>query len=211
MHSHGETLRRIGGVRIKPIPQKTLKGIPRGQCDVLIIQSWAFERLDSRLYLLGIWPKMGYFCPKASNRSPKWGKMPKKGIRHEEVVMRRTDYKGKRIKRNLTKCCEVFKSYDRVQDSYGTMLENDPEIVEIKCNVPLEDHSIGEYTTDFVCTKEDGSIMVRECVYRKNLLRPKTITLLDFSQRYWYPHPWIYYLCFFDESFHDKQLAQILA
>ena len=99
--------------------------------------------------------------------------------------MRRTDFKGKRIKRKLIKCSEVFKAFDDVQNTLGEILDNNSNIIEIKCNVPLEDSSIGDYTTDFVCTKEDGSIMVRECVYRKLLLRPKTITLLDFSQRYW--------------------------
>lgn len=99
--------------------------------------------------------------------------------------MRRTDYKGKRVKRKLNKCKDVFKAFDDVQNALGDLLDEDQNISEIKCNVPLEDKSIGDYTTDFVCTKENGSIMARECVYRKVLLRPKTITQLDFSQRYW--------------------------
>jgi len=46
----------------------------------------------------------------------------------------------------------------------------------------------GEYTTDFVCTKADGDLMVRECVFRKNLLRPTTAKLLDVSRDYWLKH-----------------------
>ncbi len=100
--------------------------------------------------------------------------------------MRRIDYKGKRIKRSLVKCNDVFKAYDDIQNALADLLDNDPSIIEIKCNVLLEDHSIGDYTTDFVCTKDDGTIMVRECVFRKVLLRPKTVTLLHFSQHYWF-------------------------
>ena len=100
--------------------------------------------------------------------------------------MRRTDYKGKRITRKLEKSAALFEAFDDIQNALGTILDEDPSIVEIQCNVPLEDTSIGNYTSDFVCIKQDGSLMVRECVYRKVLLRPKTVTLLDFSQRYWF-------------------------
>jgi hypothetical protein len=64
-------------------------------------------------------------------------------------------------------------------------LEEDDNVVSFRCNVPIEDNSIGDFTTDYLITFEDESIAVRECVLRKNLLRPRTIKLLDFSQRYW--------------------------
>jgi len=52
----------------------------------------------------------------------------------------------------------------------------------------MEGLSEGEYTTDFLCLKTDGEYMVRECVFRKNLLRPSTARLLDASKEYWLRH-----------------------
>ena len=46
---------------------------------------------------------------------------------------------------------------------------------------------VGEYTSDFVCTKADGDLMVRECVFRKFLMKPLTVKLLDASRDYWLP------------------------
>ena len=43
----------------------------------------------------------------------------------------------------------------------------------------------GEYTSDFVCIKTDGEVMVRECVQRKHLMKPMTVKLLDASREYW--------------------------
>lgn len=43
----------------------------------------------------------------------------------------------------------------------------------------------GDYTSDFVCMKEDGDLMVRECVERKYLTKPLTAKLLDTSRQYW--------------------------
>lgn len=44
------------------------------------------------------------------------------------------------------------------------------------------------YTTDFVCVKVDGDLMVRECVFRKHLMKPLTVKLLDASREYWLRH-----------------------
>ena len=52
-------------------------------------------------------------------------------------------------------------------------------------NVYLEDCSAGDYCGDFVAVKADGDLMVRECVYQKNLTKPKTLRLLDASRDYW--------------------------
>ena len=62
---------------------------------------------------------------------------------------------------------------------------NDDEIKEIIVNYYLQDFSEGEYTSDFVCIKENGDYMVRECVFRKKLLLPRTCKLLDASRLYW--------------------------
>ncbi len=99
--------------------------------------------------------------------------------------MRSKNYKGRCVKRALPKFAVTCRTYDTVQTTYALNLSKNPEIESIQCNVLLEDYSEGEYTTDFVITKTDGSTAVRECVLRKNLLRPRTVKLLDFSHRYW--------------------------
>ena len=99
--------------------------------------------------------------------------------------MRNANQKGKCVKRSLPKFVLVCKTYDAVQEAYATKLSEDVSITEIRANVLLEElFEEGEYTSDFVITYGDESIAVRECVLRKNLLRPRTVKLLDFSQRY---------------------------
>lgn len=65
------------------------------------------------------------------------------------------------------------------------MLQENDDIVEIRCNVLLEGLTEGEYTSDFVCTKTNGDLMIRECVYRSKIEKPMTIKLLDMSREYW--------------------------
>lgn len=99
--------------------------------------------------------------------------------------MRNINQKKRCVKRALPKFTSVCKTYDKVQEAYASRLSDDDEIVEIQCNVPIEDTSIGEFTSDFVFKRRDGTIAVRECTLRTKVLRPRTVTLLDFSQRYW--------------------------
>ena len=99
--------------------------------------------------------------------------------------MRNKNYKGRCVKRSLPKFVSICKTYDVVQQAYADRLSTEDDVLEIRCNVLLEDTSEGEFTSDFVVTKRDGNIAVRECVLRTNLLRPRTVKLLDFSQRYW--------------------------
>ena len=99
--------------------------------------------------------------------------------------MRLRDPKTRCIKRKIPKCKDILRTYDKVQNAYADILAEDNDVVEIFCNLPLEDKSVGDFVSDFVCTKSDGTTMVRECVLRTNLLRPRTVKLLDFSQRYW--------------------------
>lgn len=100
--------------------------------------------------------------------------------------MRQRKLKTRRITRRVSKCKEPIKTYDAVQDKYADTLDADPDVIEIICNVPFEDTSIGDFTTDYLIKRADGSEAVRECVFRKNLLKPRTIKLLDFSQKYWF-------------------------
>ena len=52
----------------------------------------------------------------------------------------------------------------------------------------LERVKLIPYTSDFVCIKTNGDWMVRECVYRKFLMKPMTVKLLDISRDYWLRH-----------------------
>ena len=96
--------------------------------------------------------------------------------------MRKKDFKGRCVKKTLSKCKVVCKTYDNIQTAYADILQAESDIKEIKCNVLLDNT---DYTTDFVCVKKDNEIMVRECVNRNHLVKPMTIKLLDFSKDYW--------------------------
>ena len=90
------------------------------------------------------------------------------------------------IKRKLSKCNKVFVAFNELQLKYGETLESNEEILDIKSNVELTNFELGDnFTTDFLCTKRDGEMLVRECVYRKNLLKPAVIKMLDASRNYW--------------------------
>lgn len=78
-----------------------------------------------------------------------------------------------------------MKCYDKIQVAYADILENNVDVAEIRCNVLLDDLDEGEYTSDFVCTKNNGELMVRECVFQKKLSLPRTCKLLDASRIYW--------------------------
>ena len=102
--------------------------------------------------------------------------------------MRKKNYKGRCEKRNISKCQEVCRTYDAIQYAYADILQANKNITEIRCNVPLDRLSVGDYTSDFVCIKLNGDMMVRECVYRKLLTKPLTVKLLDESRLYWLRH-----------------------
>lgn len=89
-------------------------------------------------------------------------------------------------KKKLSKCEEVFRSYSDIQLQYANLLESDDSILEFKCNVVLDDFELdGTYTTDFLITKTNGDILIRECVFRNRITKPLNIKLLDASYRYW--------------------------
>ena len=99
--------------------------------------------------------------------------------------MRKKNYKGRCEKRSLSKCQEICRTYDSIQYAYADVLQNFDGVANIRCNVLLENLSVGEYTTDFLCTRTNGDLFVRECVNRKYLTKPLTIKLLDESRLYW--------------------------
>ncbi len=104
------------------------------------------------------------------------------------AAMRKKGYKGRCEKKDLSKSQEVCRTYDAIQSNYADILQNDNNIQEIRCNVLLDGLSEGAYTSDFVCVKADGDLMVRECVFRKFLTKPMTVKLLDASRDYWINH-----------------------
>lgn len=104
------------------------------------------------------------------------------------AAMRKKGYKGRCEKKDLSKSQEVCRTYDAIQSNYADILQNDNDIQEIRCNVLLDGLSEGAYTSDFVCVKTDGDLMVRECVFRKFLKKPMTVKLLDASRDYWLKH-----------------------
>lgn len=99
--------------------------------------------------------------------------------------MRSVNYKGKCIKKKLKKSRDISKFYDNIQLAFAERMDSDPDIKEITVNFYLQDFCEGEFTTDIVCVKADGSYMVRECLFRKKLLLPRTCRLLDASHLYW--------------------------
>lgn len=99
--------------------------------------------------------------------------------------MRPQKTKDRCTKKRLSKCEGVVRLYDKIMIAFAEILEADKEIQTINCNVPMENLPVGDYTSDFVCIKTDGSCIVRECVWRKKLLSPRTAKLLDASREYW--------------------------
>lgn len=102
--------------------------------------------------------------------------------------MRKKNFKGRCEKRSLSKCHGVCRTYDPIQYAYADILQSDDDIAEIRCNVLLDGLEQGEFTTDFVCVKTNGDLMVRECVSRNHLTKPLTVKLLDASRDYWLRH-----------------------
>lgn len=103
----------------------------------------------------------------------------------ERLSMRKKGYKGRCEKRVLNKCQDVCRTYDDIQRAYTDVLQEREEVVEFRCNIPLDGLEEGEFTTDFLVTRTDGDIFIRECVQRKFLTKPMTVKLLDASREYW--------------------------
>lgn len=108
-------------------------------------------------------------------------------LRERGQKLKKKSYRGTRCeKRTMSKCADgVARTYNAIESSYAEMLQENPDIKEFRCQVLLEGLEIGEYCSDFVATKVDGDLRVRECVYRKHLRKPMTAKLLDASRNYW--------------------------
>lgn len=101
------------------------------------------------------------------------------------ALMRKMGFKGRCTKKALSKSKEICRTYDPIQGKYAEKLEESPEIQEIRCNVLMEGLEEGEYTSDFVCIKTNGDLMVRECLQRDRLTKPMNVKLLNASRNYW--------------------------
>ena len=101
--------------------------------------------------------------------------------------MRKKNFKGRCEKRSLEKFTTICKTYDPIQSAYANILVKNKDIAEGRCNEILDDDS-SEYMTDFVCTKTNGDLMVRECISRKLLSRPQMAAMMDMSRTYWLRH-----------------------
>ena len=100
--------------------------------------------------------------------------------------MYNSNTRSKTIKKKLGKCKNIFYAHSNLQFEYGNNLDLNDDIVEIKCNVKLIGCELGDsYTSDFVCIKRSGEIMVRECVEKSKLIKPLTCKMLDSSRNYW--------------------------
>ena len=88
--------------------------------------------------------------------------------------MRKKNFKGRCEKRKIDKCVEVCRTYDPIQYAYADLLQVSDEVTEISCNIPLDGLEVGEHTSDFVCIKANGDLIVRECVHRRLLMKPLT-------------------------------------
>lgn len=110
------------------------------------------------------------------------------------AIMRKQIQKERCTKIKLEKCPRVCCLYDKVQLAAARMLNADPSIVQIECNIPLQLDEIPAddlnlpsetYTTDFVIHFTDGTTAVREAVFRSHLSRPSVAERLELSRRYW--------------------------
>ena len=100
--------------------------------------------------------------------------------------MQKRNYRGVRCeKRSFEKCEGVCKTFNAIQSKYAEALQDNPDVQSFRTNVPLNGLEDGDFTSDFVAVKTDGELMVRECVWRKNITRPRTLKLLDASRFYW--------------------------
>lgn len=96
--------------------------------------------------------------------------------------MQKTNYKGRCVKRSLSKCKGVCRTYTPLQEAYADVLQKEKDIAEFETNAALDGL---EYTTDFLFKKENGDLGVRECVNRNHLTKPMVVKLLDMSRAYW--------------------------
>ena len=101
--------------------------------------------------------------------------------------MRNKGLKTRCTKQSLPKFEGGCKTFDKLQTAAAVYLSGlvDDDVISIRTNVDSALVDGTQYTTDFVCEKENGDLAIWECVYRKHLMKPLTIKLLDASRSFW--------------------------
>lgn len=99
--------------------------------------------------------------------------------------MRNKIQKGRCIKLTLNNFASPVKTYDSLQLAAAKSLSTNSNFVDCRCNVDSSTVDGKQYTTDFLCIDKDGKYTAYECVWRKNLQKPRTMALLDASQAFW--------------------------
>lgn len=99
--------------------------------------------------------------------------------------MRNKGLKTRCTKQSLPKFEGVCKTFDKVQTEAAVVLSKMEDVKNIRSNVDSAIVDSTVFTSDFVCEKENGDLAVWECVYRKHLMKPLTVKLLDASRSFW--------------------------
>ena len=99
--------------------------------------------------------------------------------------MRNKKIKIKCVKMSLPHFDKVVKTYDALQLSAAKSLSTNSNFVSIQSNVDSTELDGIKYTSDFLCKDKKGTYSVFECVWRKQLDKPKMMILLDASQKFW--------------------------
>lgn len=96
--------------------------------------------------------------------------------------MKKKNYRGTACtKRSVAKCIGVCRTFGILETAYADRLSQEKKVKSFQTNIPI----CGEFMTDFLICKKDGTMAVRECVYRKILTRASTLNRLDISKKYW--------------------------
>lgn len=59
-------------------------------------------------------------------------------------------YKGKCVKKRISKCKDIIKCFDDIMLAYVDKIERDENISEILCNVPLEDFDLSAFSSAII-------------------------------------------------------------
>ena len=89
--------------------------------------------------------------------------------------MRKKNQKIRCEKQRLPKVKGLCRTYDKVQTATAVYLSQREDIICIRCNVDSAVIDGKEYTTDFVCEMADGTLSVRECLYRRYITKPSNL------------------------------------
>ena len=109
--------------------------------------------------------------------------------------MRKRRQKGRCVKVSLNKNKEVCKCFDKIQEAFARMLAADDSVDEFNMNISLDFSKASlssdlpapeePHTSDFLIKWSDGTLAVRECVFRHVLARQSIAEKLQLSKTYW--------------------------